>query len=117
LRVERCPVCRPAQPDRHLPSAACIADAGSASCQLIPASSQLAPAPSYLCERGLSRRFLGRYGSLLAVLGCVEAELHPVLIVFHASITRTRGKDFPNVLARAGWDGPSTTASRITVYE
>jgi hypothetical protein len=67
--------------DGHrLPSAAArIADAGSASCQLLPASRQLAPAPSRLCERALSCRFLDRCGSLLAVHGCVEAVLHPVL--------------------------------------
>jgi hypothetical protein len=73
----------------------------SASCQLRPISSQLAPTPSCLCESSLSYRFSGRCGSLFAVFGCVEVVPNLVLAlwVFHASITRTRGKDFPKVLA------------------
>jgi hypothetical protein len=74
-----------------------ITDTSSASCQLIPALSQLAPTPCRLCERGLSRRFFARCGSLFAMRGCVEALVHSALVLLwlsHAPTTRTRGKDF-----------------------
>jgi hypothetical protein len=84
----------------HLPPLG--VDVGSVSCQLPPTSSQLAPTPRHLCKRGLSRRFLGRHGSLFAVFGFVEAVPHPVLVVgvFHAPIMRRRRKDFPKVVPR-----------------
>jgi hypothetical protein len=51
----------------------------SASCQLIPTTRQFAPTPCRLRECGLRCRFSGRYGSLLVVVGCVEALRDPVL--------------------------------------